>query len=227
MSNQMESAQTVSTPTVPTVGQGAGSGSATSPDQGFDVQKRIAELENQIRGLQAVGDKREAKFTERLAPLEDYARRAGIAIDPRIVRDMQVDEFLASSQMPRQAAVSHGNGTSPASPNTSEIDYLTPIKAVGLDANDPDVLKLMMKHGNNPVEFQANLVQLKVTRTQAPPASSAAAVPSYNPVPQPVGQDALRLEYQTAANNIKRGPQAAAELANLKIQYRKRGLQIT
>lgn len=224
MTNQMESAQPVSTPTTPTAGQGAGGGTATSPEQGFDVQKRIAELENQIRGLQKVGDKREAKFTERLAPLEDYARRAGIAIDPRIVRDMQVDEFLASGQAPRQDPTPYGNGVASTSPAPSETDYLAPIKAVGLDANDPEVLRLMMVHGKNPTEFQAQLVNLKVNRIKQPAASPAAAMPGNNPLPVPQGQEALRQEYTERLKTIRRGD--ADGLAKLKIEYRKRGLSI-
>jgi hypothetical protein len=224
MSNQMESAQTVSPPTAPMVGAGAGSGSATSPDQGFDVHKRIAELENQIRGLQAVGDKREAKFTERLAPLEDYARRAGIAIDPRIVRDMQVDEFLASSQMPRQAAVSHGNGTPPAPPNTSEEDYLTPLKDLGMEANDPDVIRLM-RNSKDVNAFKLGLFDLKRSKNQRLPASPAAAVPLYNATPTPQGQEALRQQYEAEIKTVRRGDTAA--VANVKIKYRRLGLQLS
>lgn len=167
----LESAQPVSPGPTPTGPHGAGSGQATSPDIGA-VLAEMQDLRKQVQGLQAVGDKREAKLAERFTTVEDYLTRVGLKPDPQIIREMQVDEILASRNS--QHVVSPGSGASVLTPQPSAIDYLTPVKAVGLDANDNEVLALMVKHHRDQTAFNTALINLKAQRLNQPPPSAAA-----------------------------------------------------
>lgn len=174
MTNQvLESAQPVSPAGTPTPASGAVSGQPSSPDIGA-VLAELQDLRKQVQGLQSVGDKREAKLAERFTTVEDYLKRAGIQPDQRILRDMQVDEILASRN--GQAVVSPGSGAPVPTPQPS-VDYEKVIQAVGLDPTDREVWRLAGQHPE-PAAFTNALVQLKITRASAPPPSLAAATPA-------------------------------------------------
>lgn len=163
MTNQMESANPVSSPATPTVGQGALSGQPTSPAPVTFTPEQVDYLKPFIeQQAQSLKDRRFAALEAAVADL-----RNGHSAPP-----------TPAPQTPNPSPASGGGQVA----QPAEIDFLAPIQAVGLDANDRDVLQLMMKHGSNPTEFQAQLVSLKVNRAKQPPASPAAAMPGYNPV---------------------------------------------
>lgn len=164
MTNQMESAHPVSSPATPTAGQGAVSGQPTSPAPVTFTPEQVEYLKPFIeQQAQSLKDRRFAALEAAVADL-----RNGHSAPP-----------VQPVQTPTPSPASGGGQVA----QPAEIDFLTPIQAVGLDANDKDVLQLMMKHGSNPTEFQAQLVSLKVSRAKQPPASPAAAMPGYHPTP--------------------------------------------
>lgn len=165
MTNQIpqESAPTISSPTMPTAGQGVAGGQPTSPQQVTFTPEQIEYLKPFIETqAQSLKDRR---FSE---------------------LEKAVNELRSSFQAPAQAqtqVTSPANGVPQVAPPAELPDYLSPIKAVGLDANDPDVLRLMMQHGSNVDIFKSKLIDLKSTRLNQPPPSPAAVMPSYNAVP--------------------------------------------
>lgn len=166
MTNQIpqESAPTISSPTMPTAGQGVVGGQPTSPAQVTFTPEQIEYLKPFIETqAQSLKDRR---FSE---------------------LEKAVNELRSGFQQPVQPqtqGVSPANGTPQVAQPAPELpDYLSPIRAVGLDANDPDVLRLMMQHGGNVDIFKSKLIDLKSTRLNQPPPSPAAVMPSYNAVP--------------------------------------------
>ena len=159
----MESAPAISSPTTPTVGQGVVGGQPTSPQQVTFTPEQIEYLKPFIETqAQSLKDRR---FSE---------------------LEKAVNELRSGFQSPAQAqtqVTSPANGVPQVAPPVELPDYLSPIKAVGLDANDPDVLRLMMQHGGNVDIFKSKLIDLKSARLNQPPPSPAAVMPSYNAVP--------------------------------------------
>jgi len=165
MTNQtMESAGSISAQGVPTPAAGVPSGQPTSPAPVTFTPEQVEYLKPFIeQRAQSLKDRRFDELEKAVAEL-----RNGHSAPP--------------AQPVQTQAPSPANGVAQVA-QPAEIDFLTPIQAVGLDANDKDVLQLMMKHGSNPTEFQAQLVSLKVSRAKQPPASPAAAMPGYHPTP--------------------------------------------
>ena len=174
MTNQVqESTLPVSPTPEPTGAGGAASGSATSPDIGA-VLARLEKAEQELRGLQSIGDKREAKISEQFSIVKDYLQRANIKLDERVIREMQVDEILAQrgQQTPPQ-----GNGGPLPTPQPS-VDYLKVFTAVGVDPANNEVIQLAIQHSRNMKDLSAALVDWKITKSQQPAANASAVAPA-------------------------------------------------
>ena len=164
MTNQiLESAGTASTQGVPTPAGGVVSGQPPSTGVVTFTAEQIAALEPMIeKRVQSMKDRRIAELENAVNEL-----RSGLPVQ-------------ASTQPapPSQAqAPSLANGVTQAA-QPAAIDYLAPLKAVGLDANDSEVLGLMVKHNGDQTAFNAALVDLKARRLNQPPAPASAIPPS-------------------------------------------------
>lgn len=181
MTNQIqESAPNVSPQVVgQTAAGGAGGGPATSPDQGADLRSEIETLKAQLKGLQSIGDKREAKLTERFSTVEDYLKRAGLQPDQRIIREMQVDELL-NNRPPQTSSQTqpNGNGQGLQTTQPTETDFLAILNAVGVDPNSNAVIRITTQYANNPTQLKAALVDYKAGQSQGQPTTAAAVAPS-------------------------------------------------
>lgn len=163
MTNQiLESAGTVSQQGVPTPASGVVSGQPPSTGVVTFTAEQIAALEPMIeKRVQSMKDRRIAELENAVNEL-----RSGLPAQ-------------ASTQPapPSQVqAPSSANGvTQTAQP--AAMDFLTPLKVVGLEANDNEVVALMVKHNGDQVGFNAALVGLKQSRLNQPPAP-ASAIPA-------------------------------------------------
>jgi len=160
-SQSMESALPISSGTTPTVPGGASNGQPTSPAP-------VTFTPEQVAYLQPFIEQQAQSFKDRRLPALENEQGE--------IKKMLTQLLERSGQASQGQVVSPANGvTQPAQP--AAIDYLAPLKAVGLDANDSEVLALMVKHNGDQMAFNAALVGLKQTRLTQPPAP-ASAIPA-------------------------------------------------
>lgn len=165
MTNQvLESADVVSQQGVPTPAGGVTSGQPPSSGQVTFTAEQWAEVEKLVeRKAQSIKDRRFQELENSVAELRNTAPAPAQPVQP------------VQAQVPSSA-----NGVTQAAQPAAPVDYLAPLKVVGLDANDNEVLALMVKHNGDQVAYNAALLALKTARMSQPPASAVA-------IPAPAG----------------------------------------
>ena len=191
MSN-LESSQTLSQPA-----EGSGD-EQSSPDLNTLVST-VKNLEAQLRGLQAEKDRAVSKTNQRLDGFDEaiqrYARYAGVPVDGKALRDMRLDDLLEGGAMPARPSV----GAEAQAAQGQAVKFTEMYQAVGLDANDNEVLNLTMQHAGKPEVLKAKLMDLKLARNQAPvPSAASVAAPSGGSPPANLEAEAASLQAELA-----------------------------
>lgn len=134
--------------------------------------------------------------------------------DEQILLEARLREIEAKNVHP--APVAPGSPTSDS--GTNDLEDLLP--DLGLAPDDGDVLRIMAQP-TTPLAKAKELAKLS-QRRKNPPSPAAAAQPPA--APQPANNtDELRREYQSRLKSIGPNP---AQIATLKAEYRKKGLDV-
>lgn len=142
------------------------------------------------------------------------------AMKQRGMTDDQIDNEIRIAEL--EARIAQPAPVAPGSPTsdsgTNDLEDLLP--DLGLAPDDGDVLRIMAQP-TTPLAKAKELAKLS-QRRKNPPSPAAAAQPPA--APQPANNtDELRREYQSRLKQIGPNP---AQIATLKAEYRKKGLDV-
>jgi hypothetical protein len=210
-------------------GQSSGAGSQQSVDLAT-ILSRLEGLENRYKGIQKGTDKVNARVEQRVGELLSSERIGRIAELAKAGKDsaeienqLLLEDILAERKGKASGAVSGNSGAGGGSEGTAILKGIA--DAFGLDANDAAVAEALSK--NDP----AALAKIAKDRfsVPAPDGSDAPPVTSRESRGEDANTVALRKAYDAEVAKLRKdfnGRIPVAQLANLKISYRKKGLQI-
>ncbi len=220
-----------------TVGQPNQSASAANGDQQLSsvdvktLESLVKDLAGQVRALQSDKDRGVHKLDQKLNSLTEtikqYEKYRGKYEPDEAQWRMQVDALLAQGQgIPQADVPSAGGGGTPT--QAAGVDTATLVKAVGLDANSPEVLAAIRDHQDNLFEQYAAITNLAVKRqaAQQTPPNSAQIMSAGGGQPVPsVTVDSLTAEYQNLTKNIPPGEEGVRARLDAKIAIRKKAAE--
>jgi hypothetical protein len=197
--------------------------SATSSVDTKALAKEVAELlrPDFEKVAQSTKDKRIAEIEKKLK-LSDLAELEGMGaqIPDNVKLEYRFRE-LESNRTPQgsgQAATSQGSGASLTAQDVSET-----VQRFKLDANQPDVIEKLRGTYRNRDHFEATLAQMALAQaTKQPGSATSASTLISPPAPTMDEQTALQQEFDARAKSLR-----GIEIMNLKMEYRKKGLNIS
>ena len=209
----VQGGQTGGQPTTPVT-----PGTESQPSQGPEitlesVYQELQDVKQQVGKRQSVKDKainklegRVENMEERIERYEAY-RQQGMSPDEAKYR-MEVDDIIAERRSSEQPA-----GAAPQ-PGTPSVDPQAVLSATGLQANDPDVVKILGQ-GGDPTAALINLSNQR--KVQPNPAGMMPTGGGGTP------EQDLWQQYQNEVAPV-RGNQW--EVAQIQAKYRAKGLQV-
>ena len=200
------------------------------------LQQEVERLQSNVSGLQSAQDKGLSEFNTRLdgfdAKLDRYDQLIADGFSPtQARRELAVDDLIASrngqtSQPVDPAPV--GEANQPAQPpQANPLDLSGMIKAVGLDANDTQVIELIRQHGANPSRLSEALINHKMGLASNPAPAASVAAPQGG---SDLGGTGDVSELITQANKelaaLPRGAESARQRAVILDKYHKAGVPV-
>lgn len=206
-------------------GQSDSNGSSASPSQS-DLEKRLAYLETQYNALKSEKDRGISKvekkvdsFEKKFAEVQLLMKERGISQDEALDRIRLRDEIddlkaqIGGSTAARPSPVGNGAGEA--------VDKAKVLAQYGLNENDPDVAAQLQSESD--VEKVALRVAFKRSQKQPDPA----AAPATSASTQATNQGDLQAQYQKRLADMRAaGRPSPMQIADLKAEYRKKGLDI-
>lgn len=182
----------------------------------------VKALQGEIAALKGGKDAAVNRMEKAVAPLLDYAKYLPNVSEEEIAearRKAALDEFIAEKYGQNQPAPS-----SPAqvTPPAAQVDAQSIVTALQLNANDPDVAKIVVeKTGPELIAALANVAVAKKLQPSPTPAQGAAPVGG---VPPQETLDSLAAEYtkEVQANFGKR-----EVIKAIQARYKAKGLDVT
>jgi hypothetical protein len=153
------------------------------------------ELTGRVGGLQSHWDRANSDFEKRLAEL-------GVNLTPQQKAQNDLLEMRRKIEAMESAPKSVAK----------KVDVVDAIGKIGVDANDPSVLRAISQHSDNEEKLLAELARIKVSSTKPAPSAAAAIQPGGGKQPEPADAST---EIAQEIENILNGPNALSP-ANLK-----------
>lgn len=209
-------------------GQSDSNGSSASQSQSLEtVLSRLEELDKRTRALQGEKDrgvnqnKREVEeLKTKIAEIEKLTKR-GMTQDEAIEALSEREELLEAARILRSQQSDKAR-TSPVGNGAGEAaDKAKVLAQYGLNENDPDVAAQLQSESD--VEKVALRVAFKRSQKQPDPA----AAPATSASTQATNQGDLQAQYQKRLADMRAaGRPSPMQIADLKAEYRKKGLDI-
>lgn len=206
-------------------GQSDSNSSSASPSQS-DLEKRLAYLETQYNALKSEKDRGISKvekkvdsFEKKFAEVQLLMKERGISQDEALDRIRLRDEI---DDLKAQIGGSTAARPSPVGNVAGEAaDKAKVLAQYGLNENDPDVAAALQSESD--VEKAALRVAFKRSQKQPDPA----AAPATSTSTQATNQGDLQAQYQKRLADMRAaGRPSPMQIADLKAEYRKKGLDI-
>lgn len=195
------------------------------------LTKRLDEVDARSKSLQGDKDRAVTKTKNEVDELKrkiaeiEKLKKSGLneeeALHELSFREevRSIREQIGNLNQAQPSTTGNGNGLS--------VDAAKVISEYGLDGNDPDVItNILSKKFDDERDLKFAALDLAYRRTKNAP-SAAAAPPATGTTPKVEPLDVLRKEYQTKLEALqKEGRPNPAQIADLKSQMRKKGLEV-
>lgn len=194
----------------------AGASSSVEAESLEAVLDKVRTLEGMVKSFQSGKDKGQDRLESQVANLSEqlarYETLRAQGLEPaKAEREMILDDIIAERRTPQEPT--------PGKPRpAASVEAQTIAKALGLNENDPEVVKTLRDHPDNVLEQVLGIANLARTRQSTQP--NPAAVQTAGGGAAVSSEDELSKQYQSEKSKIKRGSQAANQLMALKQKYR-------
>ena len=210
--------------------QSSKEGSQQSPDLAT-VLKKLEGLENQFKGLQKGTDKVNSRVEKRVEEILSSGKIGRIAdlakagkTSEEIENQLLLEDLLAERKGKASGANLKGNEERAGGGPEAQPDIFTEtVKALNLDVNDKNVAEAIAK------KDYSGLVKLGASKLAVPEpdASTQPLVSHKESVSPDANQKALQTSFEKEVLELRKsGFWSPGKVAELKLQYRKKGLNI-
>lgn len=177
------------------------------------------------KALQSMKDRRIQKHENRLTKVEETLAKLRQYQELGMTEAQAIDRIKLDERLAELEGVAQTASSQPAQGSAAvDLSALTAsiAQGLGLDTSADDVKAFMATLADtDPATVAAKMAKFAAERAQKPQPSAADAAPQQGQTPP---QEDLRAQYAKELADIRRGDVAA--LANLKIKYRKLGLEV-
>lgn len=190
----------------------------------------MTEAEAQLRALQGDKDRAVKRVEQKVDDFEKKFAEAQKLISRGYSEDEAFEQIRLKETVEQLKAQIQQNA--PAHPQSAgngngvAIDAAQVLAQYKLDGNDPEVVAQVLSK-SNPLELENAALKLAYRRSNPTPPDPAASTAVTNTPPKNDAAEGLKREYQTKLEALqKEGRPNPAQIAELKAQMRKKGLEV-